>query len=752
MAFETGLRVKIDSTGARTGATEVQNALTRMRVAGQQAIQSFFNLRNAIAGLGLGLLIRQIVRTADTFQLIRNRLRLVTDNTRQLARVQRDLFEVAQNTRSSYESTAELYARVARSSDELGLSQERLLGITETVQQAIRVSGATAQEATAGVIQFAQGLASSRLSGDELRSVLEQMPRLARAIATGMGISIGQLREFGEEGKLTADAVITALENQATVIRDEFAQLDITVGESLQQLRNSFGLFADEVGRSGLSQALIDINTEMRVMSEEGTGLATVLGSTLGVAVRGAADAFKLLAENLEVVVVFVGALAGARLGRLAGMWGAVAGAVGGAALAFKLFSELEDATLANLPAEAHLARLNERFINLTNALVPLERHIQSITDAEDEQRQAAVKLRDEIIEQLAVTGDTIQKLELWIAIQAELNEFVDEAGVNLAKLNEELKRAQDFIARYEGALAGRLNAEFERSITLIRTFTERVREARDALRDVRDENDRVGESLRRQLLTPTEAYNEELARLNLLHREGAISLETYQRGLAAAHDRLAEATEVTREMGPLMAEVAALAEGAFSRIGATITEAFVQGKQSMIEWRNVALAIISEIIQAIIRLAVINTIINSITGGAANLPTLFGGAGAAEASGAGVGFGRVLGGQASTGAITGQHGLDFMVGGSGGTDSQFVPMMLTPGERVQVTPPGHASSGGGQGGTTIVIDARGSNGEASIERAISRALRRAAPAMMGGTENSIRDGRQRDPLRNRGI
>jgi len=100
-----------------------------------------------------------------------------------------------------------------------------LIDFTETVSKSITISGSTAQEAAAGVIQFGQALASSRLSGDELRSVLEQMPRLAQAIAEGMGVGIGQLREMGEAGELSATKVLDALRKAAPEIAKEFDAL-----------------------------------------------------------------------------------------------------------------------------------------------------------------------------------------------------------------------------------------------------------------------------------------------------------------------------------------------------------------------------------------------------------------------------------------------------------------------------------------------------------------------------------------------
>ncbi|HEX7012334.1 MAG TPA: tape measure protein [Steroidobacteraceae bacterium] len=223
-----------------------------------RSMQAMNAIALRLAGtLAAAFSVRELVRAADTMRLVENRLRLVTDSTQELNAVQDSLLALANETRTSFESTVELYARVARSADQLGLSHERLLNLTRTINQAIQASGATAQEAAAGLVQFSQGLASGALRGDELRSVLEQMPRLARAIADGMGVTIGQLRELGAAGRLSAEQVIEALESQADAIQREYDQVETTIGGAITNLKNSFLGLVDTVDEAtGSSSAL----------------------------------------------------------------------------------------------------------------------------------------------------------------------------------------------------------------------------------------------------------------------------------------------------------------------------------------------------------------------------------------------------------------------------------------------------------------------------------------------------------------
>lgn len=231
-----------DQASGNLASIENQVGALHTSIAGLAAVGSFAYLAN------------EALELIDSYRLLQNRMRLVTRDAEELAAVNERLIDVSIRSRTSYEATANLYARVARSSRELGLSQQELINFSETVQKSIRVSGSTAAEASAGVIQFGQALASSRLSGDELRSVLEQMPRLAQAIAEGMGVGIGRLRELGEQGYLTAEAVLKALDESALQIAEEFSRLEPLISEAFVNLKSglitTLGLLDQAAGLS----------------------------------------------------------------------------------------------------------------------------------------------------------------------------------------------------------------------------------------------------------------------------------------------------------------------------------------------------------------------------------------------------------------------------------------------------------------------------------------------------------------------
>lgn len=207
-------------------------------------------LKQALAGLGVATTLAVLQKTVDTYSSMISRLRLVTTGTENLATVNDRLFASANRTRSSYEATTELFAKLSTGARQLGVSQTDLLQITETVNQAIAVSGASATEAAGGLRQLGQAIASGTLRGDELNSILENMPRLAQAIADGMGITVGQLRAVGSEGKITAQAIIDALKDQAPTIAAEFAQVTPTIASAFQVLENNFTRFVGQLDQA----------------------------------------------------------------------------------------------------------------------------------------------------------------------------------------------------------------------------------------------------------------------------------------------------------------------------------------------------------------------------------------------------------------------------------------------------------------------------------------------------------------------
>lgn len=243
--FALGLKIKEE------GAATVEKATNSLR-----ASLGKLNLGAILAGAGLATLTRQLVATADQAKLLDGRLKLVTGSADELRAVQDALFVSSQRTRSDYEASVQLYARVARSTRDLGIAQSELLRFTELTTMAIKTSGATSVEASAALVQLSQGLAAGVLRGEEFNSVMEQTPGLALAIANGLGVGIRQLRELAQQGKLTAGEVINAVLKMDASIRNDFATSPKTVSDAFVVMKNDILRAIGEIdGALGTSSA-----------------------------------------------------------------------------------------------------------------------------------------------------------------------------------------------------------------------------------------------------------------------------------------------------------------------------------------------------------------------------------------------------------------------------------------------------------------------------------------------------------------
>lgn len=251
------------------------------------------SIKRLVAGLITVAGTVKLIGAADELNTLNARLRLVTNSTEEYNRAQVALFDLAQRTRSSLGSTIDLYARIALSTKDAKVGQEVLLSVVETINQAVQLSGASAQAADAALIQLGQGLGSGTLRGEELNSVLEQTPALADAIAKGMGITRAELKKYGEEGKITSQQVIDALLKQRDVVAQQFAQLPLTVGQSVTLLKNAslqlLGAFDDSTkATAGLASVIKDLADYLA--SDEAAGAAVEFATTWSNAFRSFAD------------------------------------------------------------------------------------------------------------------------------------------------------------------------------------------------------------------------------------------------------------------------------------------------------------------------------------------------------------------------------------------------------------------------------------------------------------------------------
>ena len=262
--------LELDTKGAESN-------LARLRGNIRQTNSAFEGLRGLLAGVAAAVSVREIVQLSDTVGNLRNKLITISPTLKDVENQFNAVGAIALQSRAPLEAVGDLYFRIARAGNELGISQKQAADITETLSKAMTTTGLSAAEAAGPLLQIGQALQSGRFQGDELRSVLEGMPVVSQALAQELGVTVGELRKLGSEGKITADVFVRAMQRAKAGVDDAFARSVPTITQSFTQLQTalalSFAEFDKITGGSGslanVLQSVVDtINEFTRSLKE----------------------------------------------------------------------------------------------------------------------------------------------------------------------------------------------------------------------------------------------------------------------------------------------------------------------------------------------------------------------------------------------------------------------------------------------------------------------------------------------------
>ncbi|MQT59482.1 phage tail tape measure protein [Pseudomonas sp. FSL R10-0399] len=229
--FEQGM-----DRAARTATNRMGQIERSTQSASSQIVSSLKSIGVAAVGY-LGT--RELIAYAETWTSVQNRLKQVTSSQLELAAATQEVFAVAQRSQSALEPTAELYQRIASTTESLGVNQSEVVRVTESISKAMSASGVSAEAAAGALVQLGQAFASGVLRGQELNSVLEQAPGLARSIADGLGVAVGDLRKLGEAGAITSEKLFRSILSQGRSIDDQFARSQTSIKGAFTVLENS---------------------------------------------------------------------------------------------------------------------------------------------------------------------------------------------------------------------------------------------------------------------------------------------------------------------------------------------------------------------------------------------------------------------------------------------------------------------------------------------------------------------------------
>lgn len=201
--------------------------------------------------------ISDVIKYADSYTELQNRIRLVTNSQTAMVAATESVFDISLKTNQAVGATAQIYQRFAQNADRLNLSQLQVSELTETVAKSVAISGASAGAAEAALMQFGQALGSAELRGDELNSVIEQTPGLADAVAKGLGTTTGELKNLAKAGQLDIHTVIQALVKARDTVDNDFNKRVKSLSMSFTNLETSITKFSGEANSAlGVTQKL----------------------------------------------------------------------------------------------------------------------------------------------------------------------------------------------------------------------------------------------------------------------------------------------------------------------------------------------------------------------------------------------------------------------------------------------------------------------------------------------------------------
>lgn len=295
-AGDLNFNVGVDTAGA---IRSVQNLNTALG-----------NLTNAFRLTVAGISVGAIAKFSDEITSLKNRLMLLSDSQEQANNQFKALAAIAISSRTDVGATGDLYFRIARSAKELGISQAEAATITESLAKAMSASGLSARESAGPLLQLGQALQSGVFQGDELRSILEGLPPVAKALADQLGVPIGALKKMGSEGQITSQDFIKAMRAARDSIEQDFAKTIPTIGQAFNDLKTATALAFNEMeSKSNTGQnfalAIEYLGFQMFKLSQN---IDQIIGplSTL-IKVIGAIAAFTIVGRVLIWITEIIG-------------------------------------------------------------------------------------------------------------------------------------------------------------------------------------------------------------------------------------------------------------------------------------------------------------------------------------------------------------------------------------------------------------------------------------------------------------
>ena len=260
------------------------------------------------AGRALKDMAVSAIKTTDQLTQLRARINLINDGTQSTAEIMDKVYQAANRSRGSYLDMADSVAKLNMLAKDAFNSNDEAIYFVEQLNKQFKIAGASVEETSSAMYQLTQAMAAGKLQGDEFHSIMENAPMLAQAIASEMGLTVGQLKEMSSQGLITADIIKNALFNSAEETNAKFAEIPLTFQDIGTQLQNdlitAFQPVMEQIGSMASSDLLAGALNELAFSFKVVAAAAQVAIATIKAAFAGLSVTIGVIKN---VVTSFVG-------------------------------------------------------------------------------------------------------------------------------------------------------------------------------------------------------------------------------------------------------------------------------------------------------------------------------------------------------------------------------------------------------------------------------------------------------------
>ena len=303
--YNSTVKAKNAILGASKSADDFGKKLSGMKKSSDSANSSLKGLiasAVSVAGIMKGLDI------TDAYTNTNARLAMINDGLQTQAQLNDKVFQAAQRSRGSYMEMASSVSKMNLLAGDTFKTNDEAIAFTELLTKSLKVSGASQGEQSSAFMQLTQALAAGKLQGDEFRSIMENAPMVAQAIADFTGKSKGELKEMSAEGTITADIIKNAMFMAADDIESKFSKMPKTFGDTWNLIKNE--------GIKAFGGVMTSLNNMLN--SANGQALVNGLLQGINLLAAGATWLFDTIAAGGPVVQTVLATAA-----ILAGLWAA---------------------------------------------------------------------------------------------------------------------------------------------------------------------------------------------------------------------------------------------------------------------------------------------------------------------------------------------------------------------------------------------------------------------------------------------